>query len=282
MDWDSYRKSLDALPCNPDFAAQTLAKLPNRPRRRPALFASGLCAAAACLAAALLWLYSEGSPLPEGALSLEEAPAGGPSTVFPGGQPDRTDLPGDSSSFPDQAETDAPTVNTIADMAGPVDLPSLIGVSEAVVRGRIADISYETIDGHAWSRLTVKVEYAYKSAGSLPDTLCVYHMGGYLTAEEYLSLLGYEDRLAGMTEAMRSRLVRETVNGEPLPEIGDVKVYCLVQTPAASPLPEEGYEVLAFPYGQLSAVGDGTEFERRVSGEKPEQYTHGDLVSLAG
>ncbi|HIZ19448.1 MAG TPA: hypothetical protein H9674_01140 [Firmicutes bacterium] len=281
MDWDSYRKSLDALPCNPDFAAQTLAKLPNRPRRRPALFASGLCAAAACLAAALLWLYSEGSPIPEGALSLEGAPAGG--------QADSTDLPGASPSAaparpssPEQAEADALTVNTIADMAGPVDLLSLIGVSEAVVRGRIADISYETIDGHAWSRLTVKVEYAYKSAGSLPDTLCVYHMGGYLTAEEYLSLLGYEDRLAGMTEAMRSRLVRETVNGEPLPEIGDVKVYCLVQTPAASPLPEEGYEVLAFPYGQLSAVGDGTEFERRVSGEKPEQYTHGDLVSLAG
>lgn len=281
MDWDSYRKSLDALPCNPDFAAQTLAKLPNRPRRRPALFASGLCAAAACLAAALLWLYSEGSPIPEGALSLEGAPAGG--------QADSTDLPGASPSAaparpssPEQAEADALTVNTIADMAGPVDLLSLIGVSEAVVRGRIADISYETIDGHAWSRLTVKVEYAYKSAGSLPDTLCVYHMGGYLTAEEYLSLLGYEDRLAGMTEAMRSRLVRETVNGEPLPEIGDVKVYCLVQTPAASPLPEKGYEVLAFPYGQLSAVGDGTEFERRVSGEKPEQYTHGDLVSLAG
>ncbi len=281
MDWDSYRKSLDALPCNPGFAAQTLAKLPNRPRRRPALFASGLCAAAACLAAALLWLYSEGRLIPEGALSLEEAPAGG--------QTDRTDLPGTSPptvpttpSSPEQAEADALTVNTIADMAGPVDLPSLIGVSEAVVRGRIADISYETIDGHAWSRLTVKVEYAYKPAGSLPDTLCVYHMGGYLTVEEYLSLLGYEDRLAGMTEAMRSRLVRETVNGEPLPEIGDVKVYCLVQTPAASPLPEEGYEVLAFPYGQLSAVGDGTEFERRVSGEKPEQYTHSDLVSLAG
>ena len=281
MDWDSYRKSLDALPCNPGFAAQTLAKLPNRPRRRPALFASGLCAAAACLAAALLWLYSEGSPNPEGALSLEGAPAGG--------QADSTDLPGTSPptvpttpSSPEQAEADALTVNTIADMAGPVDLPSLIGVSEAVVRGRIADISYETIDGHAWSRLTVKVEYAYKPAGSLPDTLCVYHMGGYLTAEEYLSLLGYEDRLAGMTEAMRSRLVRETVNGEPLPEIGDVKVYCLVQTPAASPLPEGVYEVLAFPYGQLSAVGDGTEFERRVSGEKPEQYTHSDLVSLAG
>ena len=281
MDWDSYRKSLDALPCNPGFAAQTLAKLPNRPRRRPALFASGLCAAAACLAAALLWLYSEGRLIPEGALSLEEAPAGG--------QADSTDLPGASPSAaparpssPEQAEADALTVNTIADMAGPVDLPSLIGVSEAVVRGRIADISYETIDGHAWSRLTVKVEYAYKPAGSLPDTLCVYHMGGYLTAEEYLSLLGYEDRLAGMTEAMRSRLVRETVNGEPLPEIGDVKVYCLVQTPAASPLPEGVYEVLAFPYGQLSAVGDGTEFERRVSGEKPEQYTHSDLVSLAG
>lgn len=281
MDWDSYRKSLDGLPCNPGFAAQTLAKLPNRPRRRPALFASGLCAAVACLAAALLWLYSEGSPIPEGALSLEGAPAGG--------QADSTDLPGASPSAaparpssPEQAEADALTVNTIADMAGPVDLPSLIGVSEAVVRGRIADISYETIDGHAWSRLTVKVEYAYKPAGSLPDTLCVYHMGGYLTAEEYLSLLGYEDRLAGMTEAMRSRLVRETVNGEPLPEIGDVKVYCLVQTPAASPLPEGVYEVLAFPYGQLSAVGDGTEFERRVSGEKPEQYTHGDLVSLAG
>lgn len=283
MNWDSYKNSIDRLPRNPNFTMETMKKIEscskNKPKFYTPIVCTGVVAAAACLAVVAVaprFLKNGGAPGLPPAQSAEGTSKESITTEDSEPTTEKTES-ASSQTGSTEPEKEIYTVNLPMDFIGPTDIPSVVELSKAVVRGRVTEVSYVVVDGSAWSRVTIQAEYVYKGNIANGETLTFYQNGGYMTMEDYLTGIGEESRLEQMTDDEKSRIVKQTYGNEPLPIVRDENVYCLVETAPYSPLPEGAYEL--YPFGKLKIVDDGNTFEQNIMGTTPSRYTH-DEISL--
>ena len=282
MNWNAYRQEIDALLQNSHFIAETLKKIEagekKGTKRLAPVMAAG--AAAVVVASALtVWTLAPREPAVSAVSSSEQAAISGTTSgtaaASSGTLPPNT-FSSAAISIYTPPSRDAYDWNITGDGLYTPDLSRILRDAPVIIRGKVREVSYTSVEHNAWSIITIDIQQVYKGDVRTGGTLTVYQMGGYISMREHVGVYHDAERWGLSDSELDDKVVRQTVDNEPLPEAGDENLYCLTRTPENSPLPDSVYERLS-PYGQLKVLDGGARFEQCLSGG---QFSSGEIAAL--
>lgn len=131
------------------------------------------------------------------------------------------------------------------------DLDFLSECASEIVSGTVKEITYDVIEGMAWTKVDIQITDVFKGNLRKKDNLSVYRLGGYILFKEYEKY--HEDTVLFGLEPIEKEhtLLKEVYEGEEFPEIGEKSVFYLSQAVSDSSLPKGAYERINGKYGEL-------------------------------
>lgn len=137
------------------------------------------------------------------------------------------------------------TVTSITEKVFKEEFTTLMKKSDAVVKGKVVSVNFETFAGNAWTKITLQIDDVFKGEVKKNQDIDIYYLGGYISLNDHINFYKDSERFSNLGENEKANIVlKEIVDGEEFIAKDEELILCIVKTSEASPLPKGSYERL--------------------------------------
>ena len=117
--------------------------------------------------------------------------------------------------------------------------------SDAVVKGKVVSVNFETFAGNAWTKITLQIDDVFKGEVKKNQDIDIYYLGGYISLNDHINFYKDSERFSNLGENEKANTVlKEIVDGEEFITKDEELILCIVKTTEESPLPKGSYQRL--------------------------------------
>ena len=154
-------------------------------------------------------------------------------------------LPKESNHEYKKEEKNIITVTSITEKVFKEEFTTLMKKSDAVVKGKVVSVNFETFAGNAWTKITLQIDYVFKGEVKKNQDIDIYYLGGYISLNDHINFYKDSERFSNLGENEKANtILKEIVDGEEFIAKDEELILCIVKTSEASPLPKGSYERL--------------------------------------
>ncbi len=154
-------------------------------------------------------------------------------------------LPKESNHEYKKEEKNIITVTSITEKVFKEEFTTLMKKSDAVVKGKVVSVNFETFAGNAWTKITLQIDDVFKGEVKKNQDIDIYYLGGYISLNDHINFYKDSERFSNLGENEKANTVlKEIVDGEEFIAKDEELILCIVKTSEASPLPKGSYERL--------------------------------------
>ena len=149
------------------------------------------------------------------------------------------------SNHEDKEEKNIITVTSITEKVFKEEFTTLMKKSDAVVKGKVVSVNFETFAGNAWTKITLQIDDVFKGEVKKNQDIDIYYLGGYISLNDHINFYKDSERFSNLGENEKANtILKEIVDGEEFIAKDEELILCIVKTSEASPLPKGSYERL--------------------------------------
>lgn len=149
------------------------------------------------------------------------------------------------SNHEDKEEKNIITVTSITEKVFKEEFTTLMKKSDAVVKGKVVSVNFETFAGNAWTKITLQIDDVFKGEVKKNQDIDIYYLGGYISLNDHINFYKDSERFSNLGENEKANtILKEIVDGEEFVTKDEELILCIVKTSEASPLPKGSYERL--------------------------------------
>ena len=154
-------------------------------------------------------------------------------------------LPKESNHEYKKEEKNIITVTSITEKVFKEEFTTLMKKSDAVVKGKVVSVNFETFAGNAWTKITLQIDDVFKGEIKKNQDIDIYYLGGYISLNDHINFYKDSERFSNLGENEKANtILKEIVDGEEFIAKDEELILCIVKTSEASPLPKGSYERL--------------------------------------
>ena len=154
-------------------------------------------------------------------------------------------LPKESNHEYKKEERNIITVTSITEKVFKEEFTTLMKKSDAVVKGKVVSVNFETFAGNAWTKITLQIDDVFKGEVKKNQDIDIYYLGGYISLNDHINFYKDSERFSNLGENEKANtILKEIVDGEEFIAKDEELILCIVKTSEASPLPKGSYERL--------------------------------------
>ena len=154
-------------------------------------------------------------------------------------------LPKESNHEYKKEERNIITVTSITEKVFKEEFTTLMKKSDAVVKGKVVSVNFETFAGNAWTKITLQIDDVFKGEVKKNQDIDIYYLGGYISLNDHINFYKDSERFSNLGENEKANtILKEIVDGEEFVTKDEELILCIVKTSEASPLPKGSYERL--------------------------------------
>lgn len=154
-------------------------------------------------------------------------------------------LPKESNHEYKKEEKNIITVTSITEKVFKEEFTTLMKKSDAVVKGKVVSVNFETFAGNAWTKITLQIDDVFKGEVKKNQDIDIYYLGGYISLNDHINFYKDSERFSNLGENEKANIIlKEIVDGEEFIAKDEELILCIVKTSEASPLPKGSYERL--------------------------------------
>lgn len=154
-------------------------------------------------------------------------------------------LPKESNHEYKKEEKNIITVTSITEKVFKEEFTTLMKKSDAVVKGKVVSVNFETFAGNAWTKITLQIDDVFKGEVKKNQDIDIYNLGGYISLNDYINFYKDSERFSNLGENEKANtILKEIVDGEEFIAKDEELILCIVKTSEASPLPKGSYQRL--------------------------------------
>lgn len=154
-------------------------------------------------------------------------------------------LPKESNHEYKKEERNIITVTSITEKVFKEEFTTLMKKSDAVVKGKVISVNFETFAGNAWTKITLQIDDVFKGEVKKNQDIDIYYLGGYISLNDHINFYKDSERFSNLVENEKANTVlKEIVDGEEFVTKDEELILCIVKTTEDSPLPKGSYERL--------------------------------------
>lgn len=154
-------------------------------------------------------------------------------------------LPKESNHEYKKEEKNIITVTSITEKVFKEEFTTLMKKSDAVVKGKVVSVNFETFAGNAWTKITLQIDDVFKGEVKKNQDIDIYYLGGYISLNDHINFYKDSERFSNLSAKEKANTVlKEIVDGEEFVTKDEELILCIVKTSEASPLPKGSYERL--------------------------------------
>lgn len=154
-------------------------------------------------------------------------------------------LPKESNHEYKKEEKNIITVTSITEKVFKEEFTTLMKKSDAVVKGKVVSVNFETFAGNAWTKITLQIDDVFKGEAKKNQDIDIYYLGGYISLNDHINFYKDSERFSNLGENEKANtILKEIVDGEEFIAKDEELILCIVKTSEASPLPKGSYERL--------------------------------------
>ena len=90
-------------------------------------------------------------------------------------------LPKESNHEYKKEEKNIITVTSITEKVFKEEFTTLMKKSDAVVKGKVVSVNFETFAGNAWTKITLQIDDVFKGEVKKNQDIDIYYLGGYIS-----------------------------------------------------------------------------------------------------
>lgn len=175
-----------------------------------------------------------------------------------------------SSTVPEK-NNDFSVYNIIVSEASSTDrtisdsLEDISDDSTLVINASIKEVSYEMIQGNAWTKTIVHVNEVISGDAKAGEDVMIYSLGGYIPLSEHIKYYNDGFRFNLSETEINNTMLHYVIDGEDAPQAGETHIYCLQKTINGSPLPTEAHERVCGAASQFDITDDGKAVTRNTT-----------------
>lgn len=154
-------------------------------------------------------------------------------------------LPKENKQEYKKEEKNIITVTSITEKVFKEEFTTLMKKSDAVVKGKVVSVNFETFAGNAWTKITLQIDDVFKGEVKKNQDIDIYYLGGYISLNDHINFYKDSERFSNLGENEKANtILKEIVDGEEFIAKDEELILCIVKTSEASPLPKGSYERL--------------------------------------
>lgn len=154
-------------------------------------------------------------------------------------------LPKESNHEYKKEEKNIITITSITEKVFKEEFTTLMKKSDAVVKGKVVSVNFETFAGNAWTKITLQIDDVFKGEVKKNQDIDIYYLGGYISLNDHINFYKDSERFSNLGENEKANtILKEIVDGEEFIAKDEELILCIVKTSEASPLPKGSYERL--------------------------------------
>lgn len=154
-------------------------------------------------------------------------------------------LPKESNHEYKKEEKNIITVTSITEKVFKEEFTTLMKKSDAVVKGKVVSVNFETFAGNAWTKITLQIDDVFKGEVKKNQDIDIYYLGGYISLNDHINFYKDSERFSNLGENEKANtILKEIVDGEEFVTKDEELILCIVKTTEDSPLPKGSYERL--------------------------------------
>lgn len=154
-------------------------------------------------------------------------------------------LPKENKQEYKKEEKNIITVTSITEKVFKEEFTTLMKKSDAVVKGKVVSVNFETFAGNAWTKITLQIDDVFKGEVKKNQDIDIYYLGGYISLNDHINFYKDSERFSNLGENEKANTVlKEIVDGEEFVTKDEELILCIVKTTEDSPLPKGSYERL--------------------------------------
>lgn len=154
-------------------------------------------------------------------------------------------LPKESNHEYKKEEKNIITVTSITEKVFKEEFTTLMKKSDAVVKGKVVSVNFETFAGNAWTKITLQIDDVFKGEVKKNQDIDIYYLGGYISLNDHINFYKDSERFSNLGENEKANtILKEIVDGEEFIAKDEELILCIVKTSEASHLPKGSYERL--------------------------------------
>lgn len=154
-------------------------------------------------------------------------------------------LPKENKQEYKKEENNIITVTSITEKVFKEEFTTLMKKSDAVVKGKVVSVNFETFAGNAWTKITLQIDDVFKGEVKKNQDIDIYYLGGYISLNDHINFYKDSERFSNLSAKEKANTVlKEIVDGEEFVTKDEELILCIVKTTEDSPLPKGSYERL--------------------------------------
>lgn len=154
-------------------------------------------------------------------------------------------LPKENKQEYKKEEKNIITVTSITEKVFKEEFTTLMKKSDAVVKGKVVSVNFETFAGNAWTKITLQIDDVFKGEVKKNQDIDIYYLGGYISLNDHINFYKDSERFSNLGAKEKANTVlKEIVDGEEFIAKDEELILCIVKTTEESPLPKGSYERL--------------------------------------
>ena len=154
-------------------------------------------------------------------------------------------LPKESNHEYKKEEKNIITVTSITEKVFKEEFTTLMKKSDAVVKGKVVSVNFETFAGNAWTKITLQIDDVFKGEVKKNQDIDIYYLGGYISLNDHINFYKDSERFSNLGENEKANtILKEIVDGEEFVTKDEELILCIVKTTEESPLPKGSYQRL--------------------------------------
>ena len=154
-------------------------------------------------------------------------------------------LPKESNHEYKKEEKNIITVTSITEKVFKEEFTTLMKKSDAVVKGKVVSVNFETFAGNAWTKITLQIDDVFKGEVKKNQDIDIYYLGGYISLNDHINFYKDSERFSNLSAKEKANTVlKEIVDGEEFITKDEELILCIVKTTEESPLPKGSYQRL--------------------------------------
>lgn len=154
-------------------------------------------------------------------------------------------LPKENKQEYKKEEKNIITVTSITEKVFKEEFTTLMKKSDAVVKGKVVSVNFETFAGNAWTKIILHIDDVFKGEIKKNEDIDIYYLGGYISLNDHINFYKDSERFSNLGANEKANTVlKEIVDGEEFVTKDEELILCIVKTTEESPLPKGSYERL--------------------------------------
>lgn len=151
-------------------------------------------------------------------------------------------LPKENKQEAKKEEKNIITVTSITEKVFKEEFATLMKKSDAVVKGKVVSVNFETFAGNAWTKITLHIDDVFKGEVKKNQDIDIYYLGGYVSLNDHINFYKDSEKFSNLSAKEKANTVlKEIVDGEEFITKDEELILCIVKTSEESPLPKGSY-----------------------------------------